>query len=127
VRAGPSLPWRALRVTAGCGAQGKSRSGPRSTRGARARRRPAGSCCFSARRRRIDRLGADIIDRALAAQALAGTAVTLLTFDTSQAQRARIAELRVNKLTVPIGEEPPDTRGRKARRSPAAGAADTGS
>jgi hypothetical protein len=69
----------------------------------------------------------EIIDRALAAQALAGTAVTLLTFDTSQAQRARTAGLRVNKLTVPIGEEPPDTRGRKAKRPPADGAGDTGS
>jgi len=69
----------------------------------------------------------EIIDRALAAQALAGTAVTLLTFDTGQAARARSAGLRVNKLTVPIGEEPPETRGRKAKRSSAAGAADSGS
>jgi hypothetical protein len=69
----------------------------------------------------------EIIDRALAAQALAGTAVTLLTFDTSQAQRARTAGLRVNKLTVPIGEEPPDTRDRKAKRPPGAGSTDTGS
>jgi PIN domain len=61
----------------------------------------------------------EIIDRTLAAQALAGTPVTLLTFDTSEAERGRRAGLRVNKLTVPIGEEPPDTRNRKANRAPA--------
>jgi hypothetical protein len=63
----------------------------------------------------------EIIDRALGAQALAGTAVPLLTFDTSQAARARNAGLQVIKLTVPIGEEPPETRNRKATRSPAVG------
>jgi hypothetical protein len=59
----------------------------------------------------------EIIDRALAAQALAGSPVTLLTFDTSQAARARYAGLRVKKLTVPQGEEPPDGSGRRARQS----------
>ena len=58
----------------------------------------------------------EIIDRAVAAQGLAGTPVTLLTFDTGQAARGRRAGLRVNKFTVPIGEEPPDTRGGKARQ-----------
>lgn len=64
----------------------------------------------------------EIIDRALAAQALAGTALTLLTFDTSQAARARNAGLQVSKLTVPAGEEPADTRTRKARKPAGAGA-----
>jgi hypothetical protein len=63
----------------------------------------------------------EIIDRARAAQALAGTTVTLLTFDTSQAARARNADLRVKKLTVEIGDEPADTRGRRARQSADAG------
>jgi hypothetical protein len=43
----------------------------------------------------------EIIDRAVAAQGLAGASVTLLTFDTSQAARARNAGLAVNKLTKP--------------------------
>jgi len=55
----------------------------------------------------------EIIDRALAARALTGTEVTLLTFDTSQAARARLAGLAVNKLTRPLGEEPGNTH-RKA-------------
>ena len=38
----------------------------------------------------------EIIDRALAAQGLAGSPVTLLTFDTSQAARARHSGLAVN-------------------------------
>lgn len=55
----------------------------------------------------------EIIDRALAAQGLTGTTVTLLTFDTSQAARARNAGLDVNKLSKPLGEEPKDTRKEK--------------
>ena len=62
----------------------------------------------------------EIVDRALAAQGLAGTPVTLLTFDTGQAMRAREAGLRVHKFTVPVGEEPPDTRGRRAKQRAAA-------
>jgi hypothetical protein len=58
----------------------------------------------------------EIIDRALAAQGLAGAPVTLLTFDTSQAARARNAGLTVNKLTKPLGDEPEDTRGKKKAR-----------
>jgi hypothetical protein len=61
----------------------------------------------------------EIIDRALAAQALAGTAVTLLTFDTSQAARARHAGLPVNKLSKPVGEQPQNTTTRKAKQAPA--------
>jgi hypothetical protein len=64
----------------------------------------------------------EIIDRALAAQGLAGTPVTLLTFDTSQAARARHAGLAVNKLSKPLGDEPEDTRGKKKTRPPEAGA-----
>jgi hypothetical protein len=56
----------------------------------------------------------EIINRTLAAQGLAGTEVTLLTFDTSQAARARHAGLAVNKLTRPLGEEPEDTHRKKA-------------
>jgi hypothetical protein len=63
----------------------------------------------------------EIIDRALAAQGLAGVPVTLLTFDTSQAARARHGGLAVNKLAKPLGEEPEDTRSKKTRQ-PAAGA-----
>jgi hypothetical protein len=59
----------------------------------------------------------EIIDRALAAQSLAGAPVTLLTFDTSQAARARNAGLAVNKLIKPLGDEPEDTRGKRSERS----------
>jgi hypothetical protein len=45
----------------------------------------------------------EIIDRALAAQCLTGTTVTLLTFDTGQAARARNAGLAVSKLSRPLG------------------------
>lgn len=64
----------------------------------------------------------EIIDRALAARSLAGPDFTLLTFDTSQAARARYANLRVKKLAVPLGDEPPDTRNRKAKSSADGGA-----
>jgi hypothetical protein len=63
----------------------------------------------------------EIIDRALAAQGLAGTPVTLLTFDTSQAARARNAGLAVNRLTTPLGDEPEDARSKKKARQPEAG------
>ena len=59
----------------------------------------------------------EIIDRTLAAQGLAGASVTLLTFDTSQAARARQAGLTVKKLTRPLGDEPEDTRGNRTRRA----------
>jgi PIN domain-containing protein len=63
----------------------------------------------------------EIIDRALAAQGLAGAPVTLLTFDTSQAARARNAGLAVNKLAKPLGDEPEDTRSKKKARQRDAG------
>jgi PIN domain len=62
----------------------------------------------------------EIIGRALAAQGLAGASVTLLTFDTSQAARARNVGLTVKKLAKPLGDEPQDTRGKRTRQ-PAAG------
>lgn len=58
----------------------------------------------------------EIIDRALAAQALAGIPLTLLTFDTGQATRGRHAGLPVIKLSKPRGEQPQNTRSRKANR-----------
>ena len=64
----------------------------------------------------------EITDRALAAQGLAGARITLLTFDTSQAARARNAGLTVNKLTKPLGDEPEDTRGKKKMQQPAGSA-----
>ena len=54
----------------------------------------------------------EIIDRALGAQGLTGASVTLLTYDTSQAARARNAGLDVKKISKPLGEEPQDTRRR---------------
>jgi hypothetical protein len=63
----------------------------------------------------------EIIDRALAAQSTAGSPVTLLTYDTGQAARARHAGLAVNKLTKPLGDDPEDTRGKKKARQPEAG------
>ncbi len=49
----------------------------------------------------------ELVDRTLAIQALAGRRVKLITFDTRQSTRARSAGLTVDKLTKPIGEEPP--------------------
>jgi hypothetical protein len=59
----------------------------------------------------------EIIDRILAIQPLAGREVTLLTYDTGQATRARAAGLRVSKLRSPQESEPvpatrPDGNGR---------------
>jgi rRNA-processing protein FCF1 len=48
----------------------------------------------------------ELVDRALAIQPLAGRQVTLLTYDTGQASRARNAGLQVVKLRKEIGEEP---------------------
>jgi len=62
----------------------------------------------------------EIVDRALAAQALAGIPVTLVTFDTGQSTRARHAGLRVIKLSKPLGEEPQNTKNPKAKRALAA-------
>ena len=59
----------------------------------------------------------EIIDRTLAARPLAGKPVTLVTFDTGQAFRARHEELPVMKLSKPLGEEPA-TRKRQPREKP---------
>ena len=48
----------------------------------------------------------EIVDRALAIAPLAGKPVTLVTFDTGQAFRAREAGLAVLKLSKPLGDEP---------------------
>ena len=48
----------------------------------------------------------EIIDRALAVGPLAAREITLLTYDTGQSTRARMAGLPVVKLSSPIGEEP---------------------
>jgi len=48
----------------------------------------------------------EIIDRALAIEPLAERKVTLLTYDTGQATRARNAGLHVVKLSKDIGDEP---------------------
>ncbi|HET9256168.1 MAG TPA: hypothetical protein VFO16_13340 [Pseudonocardiaceae bacterium] len=48
----------------------------------------------------------EIITRAKSFEPLAGRSITLLTFDTSQATRARKANLAVRKLTKDIGAEP---------------------
>lgn len=63
----------------------------------------------------------EIIERALAVQSLAGRRAPLLTFDTSQSSRARHAGLPFKKLTRPLGDEPPETRSRKAKQAPSSG------
>ncbi|GAA5706191.1 hypothetical protein AQJ43_36980 [Streptomyces avermitilis] len=53
----------------------------------------------------------EIVDRAVAIQAVAGRPVTLLTYDTGQAMRARTGGLRVKKLRVePESREEPEER-----------------
>lgn len=52
----------------------------------------------------------EIVDRAYSAQQLAGRPVTLITYDTSQATRGRIAGLRVNKLRHDAGTGPEPAR-----------------
>jgi hypothetical protein len=47
----------------------------------------------------------EIVDRCLACQTFAKS-LTVLTYDTGQATRARLAGLRVHKLTAVLGEEP---------------------
>jgi len=48
----------------------------------------------------------EIIDRALAVESLAARGVTLITYDTGQSTRARMAGLQAVKLSKPIEEEP---------------------
>jgi hypothetical protein len=58
----------------------------------------------------------EIIDRALAAQSLAGQPVTLVTFDSGPAFKARRAGLKVLKIATAIGDEPEPGEDRKAKR-----------
>ncbi|WP_405591896.1 PIN domain-containing protein [Streptomyces sp. NBC_01092] len=48
----------------------------------------------------------EIVDRALAIKPLSGREVTVLTYDTGQATRARAAGLRDVKLSMPVDDEP---------------------
>jgi hypothetical protein len=50
----------------------------------------------------------EIIDRALAVQAIAGLSVTLLTYDTGQSTRARAAGLTVIKVPHPVDADEPE-------------------
>ncbi|MEU5824874.1 PIN domain-containing protein [Streptomyces sp. NPDC047803] len=52
----------------------------------------------------------EIVDRAAAAQALAGSPVTLVTYDTGQSMRGRAAGLKVCKLRQDPGEDPAQTQ-----------------
>lgn len=56
--------------------------------------------------RRLALVDDEIIDRALAIQALAGRKTTLLTYDTGQSTRARAAGLDTVKLSQPAEDEP---------------------
>jgi hypothetical protein len=49
---------------------------------------------------------AELVDRALTIQAVAGRQLTLVTYDTGQSTRARMAGLRVHKLRDDPGPEP---------------------
>ncbi|MEV4773076.1 PIN domain-containing protein [Micromonospora humida] len=64
----------------------------------------------------------EIVDRAVAVQALAGRPVHVVTYDTAMAMRARRVDLRVHRLEQP--EKDPDDkqpRGRRARAAKAGG------
>jgi hypothetical protein len=50
----------------------------------------------------------EIIDRALAVQAVAGRSVPLLTYDTGQSTRARAAGLTVIKVPHPVDADEPE-------------------
>jgi PIN domain len=64
----------------------------------------------------------EIVDRTLAVGPLTGKPVTLVTFDTGQAFRAREAGLPVLKLSKPLGDEPaPKQKPEHKRRATAAG------
>jgi len=66
----------------------------------------------------------EIVDRAVAVQALAKKAVTLLTYDTGQSMRARNAGLKEVKLTEDIGPEPTPEDSRRGLLLEEEGAAD---
>ncbi len=58
----------------------------------------------------------EIVDRALAVQPLAGRQLKVLTYDTGQATRARVAGLQDIKLRKPLGEEPTQEDGGSTKR-----------
>ncbi|MBL7502813.1 hypothetical protein I6A84_29630 [Frankia sp. CNm7] len=64
----------------------------------------------------------EIVDRAATVQALAGLPVTVVTYDTGMAARARQVGLKVLKLAEPFGDEPAKDSGRRRgqRSAPAA-------
>ncbi|MFE4972648.1 PIN domain-containing protein [Kitasatospora sp. NPDC056651] len=59
----------------------------------------------------------EIVDRALAMEPLVGAHVTLITYDTGQASRARSAGLSFRKLDMPLGPEPGPEPGKEVKRS----------
>ncbi|WP_241995680.1 PIN domain-containing protein [Kribbella sp. VKM Ac-2568] len=68
---------------------------------------------------------AEIIDRAIAVQTLAGTAVRLVTMDTGMGLNARRAKLLVRKPAREIETPPIEGQSTRARRRAVAGAAKT--
>ncbi|GGQ94657.1 PIN domain-containing protein [Kitasatospora griseola] len=58
----------------------------------------------------------EIVDRTLAVQPLVGERVTLVTYDTGLASRARIAKLPYKKLSAPPEPEPPAAPARAPQR-----------
>ncbi|MFF1901933.1 PIN domain-containing protein [Kitasatospora sp. NPDC058218] len=58
---------------------------------------------------RLPNIDDEIIDRALAMRPLAASPVRMYTYDTGQSTRARNAGLVVEKLSLPLGEEPSAT------------------
>ncbi|WP_433919785.1 PIN domain-containing protein [Streptomyces canus] len=62
----------------------------------------------------------EIVDRALALKPLSGREVTVLTYDTGQATRARVAGLHDVKLSIPVGDEP-EEQTTANRKNPSSG------
>lgn len=60
----------------------------------------------------------EIVDRALAIKPLSGREVTVLTYDTGQATRARVAGLRDVKLSMPVDDEPEEQTTNKKKPPP---------
>jgi len=58
----------------------------------------------------------EIVDRALAVQSMADQPVTIITYDTGQALRARTAGLRVHKLGTTLQDEPVEQSTRRPSR-----------
>ncbi len=58
----------------------------------------------------------EIVDRALAIKPLAGRQVRVLTYDTGQSTRARLAGLQDIKLRKELGEEPTQEDGGSTKK-----------